>query len=410
MFSTNSNYAYSGSSFYLLFFLSPFFVATTPVPSKTVHQYQGDTYVVQQDKEQKKIIPKQQPAKTIFNNPAFLFFSKYIASIEAIIIALLSIVIFLTTRSSYKQNRGEEHKQDRGEEENDTSSLSAYEKIKLQAIAQDIKEGKTKNIVILTGAGISTNGGIPDFRSEGGFYNRVKEYYQKKGQSMPPELKSASDFYTNKFLEKNPEDFYAILQRYGKLSGGTPTLTHYFFTLLDQKGLLTQYYTQNVDDLEKKAGLSGEKIYQYHGSMDGAHCMKCKRKASQEAMKPFYQSGEAAMCSKLHGKICDGVMKPNAVFFGDPVHIDPNASTIAKESDLIIILGTSLRVYPFAGIPDDAPSETPRLFVTKALENSVKEKFTRKHDLLVLHDCDFVIKYLIDCLGWENEIATIMQK
>ena len=139
----------------------------------------------------------------------------------------------------------------------------------IDGIVNYIQEKKVKNIIVMTGAGISTSAGIPDFRSKTfGLYDRLKEY------NLPfPE----AIFSIKYFLEK-PEAFYAVAK---ELFGGDkqfePTPAHHFIRLLNDKGILLRHYTQNVDELETAAGVDAEKNVHAHGTIQTSTCLECKK-------------------------------------------------------------------------------------------------------------------------------------
>ena len=142
----------------------------------------------------------------------------------------------------------------------------------IDGIVNYIQEKKVKNIIVMTGAGISTSAGIPDFRSKTfGLYDRLKEY------NLPfPE----AIFSVKYFLEK-PEAFYSVAK---ELFGGDkqfePTPAHHFIRLLNDKGILLRHYTQNVDELETAAGVDAEKNVHAHGTIQTSTCLECKKTRS----------------------------------------------------------------------------------------------------------------------------------
>lgn len=222
-------------------------------------------------------------------------------------------------------------------------------------IAELIQEGKVKNVVIMAGAGISTSAGIPDFRSpETGLYANLEKY-----QLPYPEAIFDIDY----FLEK-PQAFYTLAK---ELYPGNfkPTLTHYFFRLLQEKGLLRAVFTQNIDTLEKIAGLSEESIIEAHGSFGSAECLNCKAIYTTDEIRPRIQLGEVVRCVK---KGCvdkkSALIKPKIVFFGEglPKEFFDRLPDL-HICDLLIVLGTSLSVQPFASLIHRVPLNCPRLLI-----------------------------------------------
>ncbi|KAJ7773527.1 histone deacetylase-like protein [Mycena olivaceomarginata] len=177
----------------------------------------------------------------------------------------------------------------------------------LEGVAQYIASGKCKNIVIMSGAGISRAAGIPDFRSEGGLYDIMR----KSNISVP----RPQDIFTLSYFKKNPKPFYQVVSQ---LYGGAyrPTLTHSFIRLLEKKRILNACWTQNVDDLERLAGVSSWRLIQAHGSLDTQRCTTCNAKLDDKKMKQAVVSGEVPICEK---RGCKGFVKPDVVFFGETV-------------------------------------------------------------------------------------------
>ncbi len=149
----------------------------------------------------------------------------------------------------------------------------------LDGIVSYIKSGKAKKIVTMAGAGISTSAGIPDFRSPGtGLYDNLQEYNLPDPQAV----------FDISFFRGNPAPFYKLAKSlYPEESKFKPTPCHHFIKLLADKGLLLRHYTQNIDTLERLAGLSDELLIEAHGTFHSAHCTdnSCKKEYSQEWVK-----------------------------------------------------------------------------------------------------------------------------
>ncbi|KKA27037.1 hypothetical protein TD95_003959 [Thielaviopsis punctulata] len=259
----------------------------------------------------------------------------------------------------------------------------------LEAVSKYIKKGKAKKIVVLTGAGISTAAGIPDFRSPGtGLYNNLKRL------NLPyPEAVFDIDFF-----RKHPEPFYVLAKELypGKFF---PTISHAFIALLAHKKLLSKLFTQNIDCLERRAGVPESLIIEAHGSFATQRCIECKSEFPEKEMQEHVDAGIVPRCGK---KKCKGLVKPDIVFFGEGLPIEFTLNThLAREADLILVLGTSLTVYPFAGVADMPPRETPRvLFNREQVGNMGK----RPDDVLELGPCDQGIRRLARLLGWSREL------
>lgn len=136
---------------------------------------------------------------------------------------------------------------------------------KREELVKGIKDGTFKNISFITGAGISTAAGIPDFRSPGGLYHKLAAKY---GLTSPEEI------MTIEFFKKNPEPLYAIMKEFlgAQIQ---PTNCHKFFAEIEKRGQLLKYYTQNIDGLESLAGLSSDKMIQAHGHIRSCSCSVC---------------------------------------------------------------------------------------------------------------------------------------
>ncbi|KAI1803454.1 NAD-dependent deacetylase sirtuin-2 [Daldinia bambusicola] len=259
----------------------------------------------------------------------------------------------------------------------------------LRAVAQFIKDGHTKNIVVMTGAGISTAAGIPDFRSpKTGLYHNLSRF------NLPhPEAVFEIDFFRT-----NPEPFYLLAKELypGNFS---PTISHAFIALLAKKGLLRMLFTQNIDCLERAAGVPPEKIVEAHGSFATQRCIECRTEFPDDLMREHVTRGEPPRCIR---EDCNGLVKPDIVFFGEQLpKAFYNNILVTDTADLMLIMGTSLLVHPFAGLPHRAKQGTPRVLFN--LER-VGDMGTRADDVLVLGDCDSGIRKLADELGWREEL------
>lgn len=189
---------------------------------------------------------------------------------------------------------------------------------------------ESKKIVFFGGAGVATESGIPDFRSQDGLYNQTYSY--------PPETILSAPFFEN-----NTAEFYRFYREKRLFIDKKPNACHYYLAKLEQTGKLTSIITQNIDGLHQKAG--SKKVLELHGSIHRNYCRDCGR---------FY-SGEDILNRKEpvpHCPHCGGIIKPDVVLYGEAV--DERTLTKARiqisEADLRIIAGTSLAVYPAAGL------------------------------------------------------------
>lgn len=190
-----------------------------------------------------------------------------------------------------------------------------------------------KSIGVLTGAGISTSTGIPDFRGPQGLY--VTRRYD-------PEKVFDIDYF-----HRDPKPFFEFARDFIQLEDQIkPTRAHYFLSDLERRGHLKGVITQNIDYLHQQAG--SQNVLEVHGSFWESHCCDCGRNFSYKEMKVKIHKEEIPRC------VCGGLIKPDIVFFGENVkHLD-EAFHLAETSDLFFVIGTSCVVYPAAMIPHRA--------------------------------------------------------
>ncbi|KAH0565776.1 hypothetical protein GP486_000821 [Trichoglossum hirsutum] len=261
-------------------------------------------------------------------------------------------------------------------------------------VTKFIKEGKARRIVVLTGAGISTSAGIPDFRSPGtGLYANLARL----------NLPYAEAVFDISYFRRNPLPFYTLAHELypGKYR---PTITHYFIRLLSDKGLLFKLFTQNIDCLEREAGVPDHKIVEAHGSFARQSCIDCKTAFPEDLMKKAIQRKEVPYCKTLQ---CNGLVKPEIVFFGEqlPAEFIKNLSLLA-DADLCIVMGTSLSVHPFASLPSLCSMSVPRILINLELAGDIG---SRPNDVLLLDDCDAGVRKLATALGWLEELEALWE-
>ncbi|KAJ7256810.1 DHS-like NAD/FAD-binding domain-containing protein [Mycena haematopus] len=263
----------------------------------------------------------------------------------------------------------------------------------IPGLADYIASDKCKNIVLMLGAGVSTSAGIPDFRSpETGLYANLARL----------KLPYPEAVFEINFFRKNPEPFYTLAHELypGKFR---PTITHSFIRLLGAHQLLHTCFTQNIDTLERIAGVQDDKIIEAHGSFANQRCIDCKRVYDDAKMKQKILAKETPRC-----ETCNGLVKPDIVFFGESLPDDfiraiPN---VAK-ADLLIIMGTSMTVQPFAGLAERVMSVCPRVLINLDKVGNIGR---RPNDLVLLGKCDDVVRKLCKALGWEDELVELWAK
>ena len=230
---------------------------------------------------------------------------------------------------------------------------------------------------------------MPDFRSpKTGIYSNMHEL----GIDEP------EDVFDVEFFRINPKPFYKVLKDLHPAKYA-PTLSHYFLTLLEQKGLLSMVFTQNIDCLELRAGLSSDKLVQAHGTFATQRCVDCHTPYPDHDMNAAVKGRCVPRCFATG---CNSPVKPDIVFFGEPLppHFYNNRELVGC-ADLVLIIGTSLSVQPFSSLPNIAPSGTPRVLFN--LER-VGQLGTRPDDVLVLGPIDAGIRKLAEELDWLQEL------
>ena len=195
---------------------------------------------------------------------------------------------------------------------------------------------RSRRIVVLTGAGVSTLSGIPDFRSSTGLYS-------KEFGSM-----SVGSILDIDFFSSHPDVFYSWAKEYWfQMNSFEPNIIHTVLAKAEADGKLTEgIFTQNIDGLHQKAG--SKKVYELHGSVRNGYCMNCRRHYGYSFMAEMVNSGAVPVCGS-----CGGVVKPDIVFYGEPLDSTTlmRAENAFASADLAIILGSSLVVNPAASLP-----------------------------------------------------------
>lgn len=268
-----------------------------------------------------------------------------------------------------------------------------------------------RNIVVLAGAGCSTSAGIPDFRSPGtGLYDNLQKY----------NLPSPQSIFDIDYFIRQPAAFYELAREmWPGAQGYKPTLTHYFIALLEKKQRLLRCFTQNIDGLEKLAGVPAERIVAAHGSFDSATCLATGAKVKVDEVRAAILAGKEGWqaLSERHG----GLVKPDIVFFGEglPQRFFKQRATDLPKCRLLLVMGTSLAVFPFASLPDEVNSTCARVLINKEPvgflsrgQNPMEEALgidflLGDRDVGLLGDCDEQVLLLAKELGWEDELIKL---
>ena len=187
---------------------------------------------------------------------------------------------------------------------------------------------KSNNIVFFGGAGVSTESGIPDFRSKDGLYNQKYDY--------PPEEILSHTFFIN-----HTSEFFKFYKEKMNSLKYKPNITHIKLAELEKEGKLNAVITQNIDGLHQKAG--SKNVFELHGSIFRNYCMKCHKFYSAEYV---FNSKDIPRCT------CGGIIKPDVVLYEEGLdeNIFENAILSIQNADMLIIGGTSLTVYPASGL------------------------------------------------------------
>ena len=196
----------------------------------------------------------------------------------------------------------------------------------LERLRQWVAE--SRRIVFFGGAGVSTESGIPDFRSVDGLYSQKFDY--------PPETIISHSFY-----QENPEYFFRFYREKMLPLGFAPNVTHKVLAQWERQGKLAAVVTQNIDGLHQKAG--SEAVYELHGSVMRNYCTRCRKFHSPEFIRD---------CPGIPRCGCGGIVKPDVVLYEeslDPEVLEKSVAAI-RRADLFIVAGTSLTVYPAAGL------------------------------------------------------------
>lgn len=239
---------------------------------------------------------------------------------------------------------------------------------KYELLKSMIHEGQ--QIVVFTGAGISVASGIPDFRSENGIYHT-----DENSETKPEDILSHS------FFVKRTKDFYEFYKKKMLYENAKPSLAHKYFAGLEKQGKNIIVITQNIDGLHQEAGSSV--VYELHGNVHRNYCQECHRLFGIQYIQ---KSKGIPHCDK-----CEGIIKPDVVLYDEPLNEDLIMRTISAIMicDILIVVGTSLTVYPAAGFI--------RYFRGKYLIviNKSETSFDNMCDLVINEDIESVIKKIV---------------
>ncbi|XP_071439884.1 NAD-dependent protein deacetylase sirtuin-1 [Hetaerina americana] len=266
-----------------------------------------------------------------------------------------------------------------------------------------------RNVIVLTGAGVSVSCGIPDFRSRDGIYSRLAIDF--------PDLPDPQAMFDITYFKQDPRPFFKFAREIypGQFK---PSPCHRFIKALERHKKLLRNYTQNIDTLEKVAGI--QNVIECHGSFATASCTRCKFKVTANEIRKDVFSQRIPMCPKCSQSstgssfnandkrgewyrdlAAQGVMKPDIVFFGEglPESFHHAMAKDKEQCDLLIVIGSSLKVRPVALIPSSIPSNVPQILINR------EQLHHLNFDVELLGDSDIIINQLCHMLGegWKEE-------
>lgn len=198
----------------------------------------------------------------------------------------------------------------------------------IETLKQWIEE--SDNIVFFSGAGVSTESGIPDFRSQDGLYNQEYDY--------PPETIISHSFYMS-----NPKEFYRFYKNKMIITTAKPNGAHLALAKLEREGKLRAVITQNIDGLHQMAG--SKEVLELHGSIHRNYCTRCGKFYGLKAVE---EASDIPVCK------CGGIIKPDVVLYEEGLDQEVLQKSVGyiRQADMLIVGGTSLTVYPAAGLID----------------------------------------------------------
>ena len=296
----------------------------------------------------------------------------------------------------------------------------------IQAFISNLKKNKYSKILVLAGAGISVSAGIPDFRSpKSGLFHNLQKY----------KLPQPEAIFDLGFFRHNPEPFFQLSKEIYP-TNFQPTLTHRFFQLLDKKNMLLRVYTQNIDTLERQTGITSDKIIECHGSYATNTCQTCRKQYSQSWFKDkiFAKRSDDTVVIPTCDE-CNGIVKPDITFYGEnlPEIFGQMYKMDVEQADALIVLGTSLQVYPVASLVDLVKPNVPRVLINRDCVHRANylgkvskgtfqistdgfwfgKKELDKHnyrDIFVQGDCDKIVQDICSSCGWLDELLQLSSK
>ncbi|KAG2237283.1 hypothetical protein INT48_009016 [Thamnidium elegans] len=255
---------------------------------------------------------------------------------------------------------------------------------------------EANNIMIVTGAGVSVSCGIPDFRSEKGIYSRLQEY----------ELDDPQQMFDIEYFRESPEIFYSFAKELYPAKY-EPSPSHLFVKLVEEKGKLLRNYTQNIDTLEHKANI--KRVVNCHGSFATASCVTCGYKVDGKEIEQYIMAQQVPPCPKCkpqpnnnnnsddESQTGASIMKPDITFFGErlPAEFDNLLVVDTEQVDLLIVMGSSLKVSPVSEIMSQIPHSVPQILINRTPITHMT------FDIQLLGDSDVIVPELCRMLNWD---------
>ncbi len=227
----------------------------------------------------------------------------------------------------------------------------------------------SKNTVVLTGAGMSTESGVPDFRSDRGIYKKVPE-----------------TVLSYKYFFSNPDKFYDFIKEYFLTINVEPNIGHKILADWQTKGYISSIITQNIDGLHQMAGNTC--VLEVHGTMKTATCVN--KACGAEYNLNDVLNNNHIICSK-----CNSLVKPNVVLYDESVTEINSATTLVRKAELLIILGSSMTVYPVASLPLFLDKEKHTIII-----NNTPTQYDSRVNTIAIHKPIGETLQKIDCLLW----------
>ncbi|EAR90398.1 SIR2 family transcriptional regulator (macronuclear) [Tetrahymena thermophila SB210] len=254
----------------------------------------------------------------------------------------------------------------------------------IENFAEKLLAKKYKQIAFLTGAGISVSAGIPDFRSpETGLYAQIKKEY---------DISDPQKIFSIRYYQDNPLPFMQVIRDFFSREYH-PTYAHKLIHQIYKRKQLLINITQNIDGLELKTGINPSKVVQAHGHMRKAHCVNCNHIVNIETYLQNCKQLKKTQCP-----ICNNLVKPKIVFFGEFL---PNefyqSRDILPNSDCVVVMGTSLGVFPFANLINEVGTSVPIYIINNKLPKNISH--LKNQIEFIQGDINEISKQIIDYIN-----------